>query len=255
MQRLQQTLRNKNLLSIYFTVHYPFPESALTILTGLQEGGADMIELGIPFSDPLADGPTIQAAHTQALANTFSIAQMFDELKEMRQTIHIPVVVMGYFNTILQYGTDRFLQQLAAIEIDGIIVPDLPLDVYQHTYKSAFEKYKISFIPILTPTSTAERVEKIYAAADSFVYLLSSSSTTGKQLAQTNTLELFFNNNKRFIVKPTLIGFGIRTKSDFEFVCRFGQGGIIGSKFIEALATATPNTLKDICKRFASSYK
>ena len=171
MNRITHKLReNKKLLSIYFTAGYPQIDDTKTILEQLEKSGVDVVEIGLPFSDPLADGPTIQASSTQALKNGMTTAKLFDQIKDIRKTVDIPLIVMGYFNPMLQYGVEKFCATCAEIGIDGLIMPDLPLAEYEEHYQATFEKYGLKMIFLITPQTSDERIRQIDAASDGFIY-------------------------------------------------------------------------------------
>lgn len=237
--RIDQLFENKkgNILSVYFTAGFPQLDDTLTIAKELQNQGVDMLEIGIPFSDPLADGPMIQQSSEIALRNGMSISLLFEQLKGLRQHIHIPVILMGYFNPVLQYGVESFLQLTKQVGIDGLIIPDLPLKEYEEQYKNAFDQYQIKNALLITPQTSEERVRKIDALSGGFIYVVSSSSTTGqkenKLLQQIGYLEKV----KSFQLKnPTLVGFGISTSADLGIVNQYTQGAIIGSAFVKAIS-------------------
>jgi len=180
MNRIKEKLQeDKKLLSLYFTAGYPAIDDTVSILTQLQESGVDMVEIGLPFSDPLADGPTIQESSTAALHNGMTTEKLFSQLDGIRETIHIPLIVMGYFNPMLQYGVEKFCKRCQEIGIDGIIMPDLPLAEYEAEYKEIFEKYGLINVFLITPQTSDARIQQIDAASDGFIYMVSSASTTG----------------------------------------------------------------------------
>ena len=181
MNRINNKLKQEGkLLSIYFTAGYPNLGDTVSIIQELEKSGVDMIEIGLPFSDPLADGPTIQASSTQALKNGMTTEVLFEQLKDVRKTVEIPLLIMGYFNPILQYGVEAFCKQCKAIGIDGLIIPDLPVDVYHDDYKSTFEKYGLINVFLITPQTSVDRIRYIDSISKGFIYMVSSASTTGK---------------------------------------------------------------------------
>ena len=193
MNRINQKLQeNKKILSIYFSAGYPNLNDTVQIIQDLEKNGVDMIEIGLPFSDPLADGPTIQASSTQALHNGMTTQVLFDQLKDIRKTVNIPLVIMGYFNPMLQYGVEKFCATCAEIGIDGLIIPDLPVDVYADEYKAIFEKYGLKNIFLITPQTSDERIHFIDSVSDGFIYMVSSASVTGSSAGFGNTQEAYF---------------------------------------------------------------
>lgn len=195
-----------------------------------------MIEIGLPFSDPLADGPTIQASSTQALHNGMTTQVLFDQLKDIRKTVNIPLVIMGYFNPMLQYGVEKFCVTCAEIGIDGLIIPDLPVDVYADEYKAIFEKYGLKNIFLITPQTSDERIHFIDSVSDGFIYMVSSASVTGSSAGFGNTQEAYFQRIAQMNLKnPQVIGFGINNAETFQQATQFAKGAIIGSAFITYL--------------------
>ncbi len=232
-QKLQET---KKILSIYFSAGYPNLNDTVQIIQDLEKNGVDMIEIGLPFSDPLADGPTIQESSTQALHNGMTTQVLFDQLKDIRKTVSIPLIIMGYFNPMLQYDIENFCKQCAAIGIDGLIIPDLPVDVYADEYKATFEKYDLKNIFLITPQTTAERIHFIDSVSDGFIYMVSSASVTGSQTGFGNAQEKYFKRISDMNLKnPQVIGFGINNKETFNQATQFAKGAIIGSAFIQHL--------------------
>lgn len=228
--------KNKNVLSVYFTAGFPSLASTMEILTGLQENGVDMVELGMPFSDPLADGPVIQHSSEVALKNGMNLDLLFEQTVEMRKKITMPVVLMGYLNPLLQYGVEKFLQKANSNGFDALIIPDLPIREYELHYKGLFEKYKLQNIFLITPQTPEERVKHIDAISNSFIYLVSSASTTGAKEKFSNEQEAYFKRIASYKLKnPLLTGFGISNRQTFEQACANTNGAIIGSAFIKAL--------------------
>lgn len=240
MNRISRLFQEKKapVLSIYFTAGYPKLHDTLRVLNSLQAAGADMVEIGMPFSDPLADGPVIQESSQQALKNGMSIAVLFEQLKECRNQVRFPIILMGYMNPVLQYGMDRFLKQCTAVGVDGLILPDLPLYEYETQYKTLFEQYDIRFIFLVTPETTEERLRQIDQLSDGFIYAVSSSSTTGKDKNWELQENYFTRLEKSRLTNPVLAGFGVKDKSSFDAACRHTQGAIIGTAFIRALSAS-----------------
>jgi tryptophan synthase alpha chain len=237
MNRINQKLQeDKKILSIYFSAGYPNLNDTVQIIQDLEKNGVDMIEIGLPFSDPLADGPTIQASSTQALHNGMTTQVLFDQLKDIRKTVNIPLVIMGYFNPMLQYGVEKFCATCAEIGIDGLIIPDLPVDVYADEYKAIFEKYGLKNISLITPQTSDERIHFIDSVSDGFIYMVSSASVTGSSAGFGNTQEAYFQRIAQMNLKnPQVIGFGINNAETFQQATQFAKGAIIGSAFITYL--------------------
>jgi tryptophan synthase alpha chain len=229
MNRIQQKIQeDKKLLSIYFSAGYPNVNDTVQIIQDLERSGVDMIEIGLPFSDPLADGPTIQESSTQALYNGMTTKLLFEQLKDIRQTVKIPLIIMGYFNPMLQYGVEEFCQQCAEIGIDGLIIPDLPVDIY--------EKYGLINVFLITPQTSDERIRFIDSVSNGFIYMVSSASVTGSQSGFGNTQEDYFKRIAAMNLKnPQIVGFGISDKTTFNQATQFAKGAIIGSAFIKNL--------------------
>ena len=226
----------KKVLSIYFTAGYPEKEDTVKVLSQLQEAGVDLVEIGLPFSDPLADGPTIQDSSTTALKNGMNTQLLFDQLKDIRKSIHIPLIVMGYFNPMLQYGVDAFLNQCAQIGIDGIIMPDLPLAEYEQHYKKLYEKHGIKNIFLITPQTSDTRIKAIDQASDSFIYLVSTASVTGSKSGFGEEQEAYFERIAQMNLKnPLVVGFGIHDSNTFSQATKHTSGAIIGSAFIKTI--------------------
>ena len=237
MNRINQKLQeNKKILSIYFSAGYPSLNDTVQIIQDLEKNGVDMIEIGLPFSDPLADGPTIQESSTQALHNGMTTQVLFDQLKDIRKTVSIPLVIMGYFNPMLQYGIENFCRKCAEIGIDGLIIPDLPVDDYADEYKATFEKYGLKNIFLITPQTSEERIHFIDSVSDGFIYMVSSASVTGSQSGFGSIQENYFKRIAEMNLKnPQIIGFGISNKETFNQATQFAKGAIIGSAFITKL--------------------
>ena len=226
----------KKVLSIYFTAGYPEKEDTTKVLQQLQDSGVDLVEIGLPFSDPLADGPTIQDSSTTALKNGMSTQLLFDQLKDIRKSIHIPLIVMGYFNPMLQYGVDTFLKECAQIGIDGIIMPDLPLAEYKQHYAAMYEKFGIKNIFLITPQTSDARIREIDKASDSFIYLVSTASVTGSKSGFGPEQEAYFERIANMKLKnPLVVGFGIHDAHTFTQATKHTSGAIIGSAFIKTI--------------------
>jgi len=237
MSRLQELFeqKTKRVLNMYCTAGYPELNSTIDVMQALQESGADMLELGMPYSDPLADGPIIQASASKALANGMTIATLFKQLQHFRSEIHVPVVLMGYMNPVLQYGFERFCAAAANVGIDGLILPDLPLYEWETEYGAVLKKYGLDFIFLVTPETSEARIRKLDAASSGFLYAVSSSSTTGGTI-NLAALENYLKRLQGMQLKnPVLVGFGIKDKPSFDTACTHAQGAIIASAYIKAL--------------------
>ncbi|MEK8180672.1 tryptophan synthase subunit alpha [Flavobacterium buctense] len=238
MNRIQNKLsENKKILSIYFTAGFPNLNDTKSLIENLVLNSVDMIEIGLPFSDPLADGPTIQASSTQALKNGMTTTILFEQLKNIRTTVDIPLIIMGYFNPMLQFGIENFLQQCQETGIDGLIIPDLPLEIYLSEYKELFESHGIAMIFLITPQTSEERIRLIDANSDAFIYMVSSASVTGSRDSfDENQLAYFERIAAMNLKNPQIIGFGISNKTTFEQAVKHQKGAIIGSSFIQFIS-------------------
>jgi tryptophan synthase alpha chain len=255
MNRLQQLFQRKknNILSIYYTAGYPNLNSTIEIAEALEKSGADFLEIGFPYSDPVADGPVIQASSKQALDDGMTLELLFDQLKDLRKTISIPVLLMGYFNPVLQYGVENFCKACKAIGVDGCIIPDLPMYEYEEMYRPFFEENGLSNIFLVTPQTADERIQKIDKLSDAFIYLLSSAATTGKNLAISDDARTYFKRiNDMQLQNPLMIGFGISDKQTFDTANEYASGAIIGSAFVKALADGH---LDENTKSFVKQFK
>ena len=237
MNRIDQKFReNKKLLSIYFSAGFPNLEDTVPILKKLQTAGVDMVEIGLPFSDPLADGPTIQASSTQAIRNGMTTKKLFSQLEGIRKHITIPLVLMGYFNPMMQYGIEKFCSRCETIGIDGIIIPDLPVDVYHENYKALFDKHGLYSMFLITPQTSEARIKYIDKVSNGFIYMVSSASVTGAKSTFGNTQTEYFKRIASLKLKtPTVIGFGISNQETYKIACDQSKGAIIGSAFIQFL--------------------
>lgn len=236
--RINQLFQDKkeNILSVYFTAGYPQVNDTVEIIKTLEKNGVDLIEIGMPFSDPVADGPVIQNSSTVALRNGMSIKQLFEQLKSIRQTVNIPLILMGYLNPVIQFGLEAFCKKCQEVGIDGLILPDLPVSVYQEEYKELFEQYGLHNILLITPQTSDARIQEIDKASGGFIYMVSSSSTTGTKDKVSDFHEDYFNRvNQLKLNNPRLIGFGISNQETFENACKYASGAIIGSAFVKAL--------------------
>ena len=245
MNRINQKMQeNKKLLSIYFTAGYPALEDTVSIIQDLEKNGVDMIEIGLPFSDPLADGPTIQESSTAALKNGMTTVKLFEQLKDIRNTVSIPLIVMGYFNPMLQYGVEAFCKKCHEIGVDGLIMPDLPLDVYKNEYEDIFKKYGLINVFLITPQTSNERIREIDEASDGFIYMVSSASVTGSKSGFGNEQEAYFERIAAMNLKnPQIVGFGIKDAETFQQATKSTKGAIIGSAFIKHLTANGVGTI------------
>lgn len=253
MNRIDVLFRRKkaNVLSIYFTAGFPERDSTMAVLEALQAAGADMVEIGMPFSDPLADGPVIQQANATALRNGMTIRRLLDDLKRMRERIAIPVVLMGYFNPILRCGVENFCEEAGRIGVDGLIVPDLPLPFYETVHRAAFEAAGLSNILMITPQTSASRIRLIDGSSRGFIYAVSSFGVTGEVMKDPG--DCYEPLNGSSLRNPVMIGFGIRDPAGFARACRHAQGAIIGSAYLQAIAD-TANIAKTT-KEFLTPFR
>jgi tryptophan synthase alpha chain len=237
MNRINQKLQeNKKLLSIYFTAGFPKINDTVSIIENLEISGVDFIEIGLPFSDPLADGPTIQASSTKALDNGMTSEVLFKQLKDIRKTVKIPLIIMGYFNPMMRYGIENFCKKCAEIGIDGLIIPDLPLDVYNDNYKAVFEKCGLINVFLITPQTSLDRIQFIDKISGGFIYMVSSASVTGSQNAFEKTQDDYFKRIADLNLKsPQIVGFGISNAETFKQATKYAKGAIIGSAFVKYL--------------------
>lgn len=237
MNRIDQAFaQDKKLLSIYFSAGHPKLEDTLPILKALQAAEVDMIEIGLPFSDPLADGPTIQDSATQALANGMTTQRLFDQLEQVRDHIHLPLIIMGYFNPILQYGVEAFCEKCEAIGIDGLIIPDLPADVYHEHYQALFEQHGLYNMFLITPQTPEERIRYIDKVSNGFIYMVSSASVTGAKATFGDSQTDYFKRIAALgLNTPQIVGFGISNAETYQAATTHAQGAIIGSAFIQFL--------------------
>lgn len=238
MNRIDQLFEKKkeNILSVYFTAGYPNPDDTLKVINTLEKHGVELLEIGVPFSDPMADGPVVQSSGNESLRNGMSVKKLFAQLKDVRTKASIPLVLMGYLNPIMQYGFENYCQQAAQCGIDGFIIPDLPFAEYIESYKSTAEKYGIHMIMLITPETSDERIRLIDDNTSGFIYMVSSASVTGaKKAFSDENLAYFRRVNEMKLKNPRLIGFGISNKETFDAACKESSGAIIGSKFITLL--------------------
>jgi len=255
MNRITQLFKEKknNILSIYYTAGFPGIGDTVAIAEALEDAGADMLEIGFPYSDPVADGPVIQASSKQSLDSGMDLNLLFSQLKELRKKVTIPVLLMGYVNPVLQYGVENFCKACVEAGVDGCIVPDLPMYEYEELYKEIFLEHGLSNIFLVTPQTSEERIRKIDDLSNGFVYLISTSATTGQNLQVSHVTTTYFSRVANMGLKnPTMIGFGIRDKQTFDAACQYANGGIIGTAFVSAIATGN---LKENITEFMQRFK
>ena len=245
MNRIENLFQTKqqNILSIYYPAGYPNLQDTVPILHELEQAGVDMVEIGIPFSDPMADGPVIQDASTRALRNGISLRLIFEQLEEVRhEGIRMPILLMGYLNPIMQYGFERFCQSCTKVGVDGVIIPDLPFADYVKEYRPIANRYDLKMIMLITPETSEERIRLIDENTDGFIYMVSSAATTGAQKDFDAQKQAYFHRIQNMSLKnPCLIGFGISNRKTYETASAHSEGCIIGSKFISLLEDAKGN--------------
>ncbi|HEU5054807.1 MAG TPA: tryptophan synthase subunit alpha [Hanamia sp.] len=257
MNALQKLLSSKssNLLSIYFTAGFPELNDTTTVISALQKHGADMIEIGMPYSDPLADGPVIQQSSMKALQNGMSIKLLFDQLRDFenskKEGNEFPLILMGYLNPVLQYGFEKFCSDAKSSGISGIILPDVPIAEYVSEYKTILEKNDLSFIFLITPETSEERIRKIDTLSNAFIYAVSSSSITGKNTDMDAQQDYFRRLEEMHLKNKILIGFGIRNHETFISACNHASGAIIGTAYIKALENS--NNIDETTAKFLNS--
>ena len=250
MNRINKKLQeDKKLLSIYFTAGFPKLDDTVSIIEDLEKSGVDMIEIGLPFSDPLADGPTIQASSTTALNNGMTTNVLFEQLKDIRKTVSIPLLIMGYFNPMMQYGIEEFCKKCAEIGIDGLIIPDLPIREYTDNYKAIFEKYGLINVFLITPQTSDERIRFVDEISDGFIYMVSSSAVTGSQNSFGNVQSEYFERIAAMNLKaPQIVGFGISNAATFQQATSNAKGAIIGSAFVKQLSSKGLESIDEFVK-------
>ena len=241
MNRLQELFHRKknNVLNVYCTAGFPHLESTLQVMKALQDNGADAIELGMPYSDPLADGPVIQASNTKALNNGMTMQLLFEQLRDFRKEIYVPVILMGNINPVLQFGFENFCRQAASLPVDGIILPDLPEYEFENEYAAIIHRFGLDFIFLITPETSEERIKKLDELSSGFLYAVSSSSTTGNKKDFTEVEKYLLRLQKMQLKNPLIVGFGIKDKQSFESACKFANGAVIGTAYIKAIENST----------------
>jgi tryptophan synthase alpha chain len=258
MNRIEQLFRNRegDILSIYMTAGYPGRDDTRRLLGALQLHGADMVEIGIPFSDPLADGPVIQESSQVALRNGMSLDLLFNQLKDIRETVTIPLVLMGYLNPVLRMGMEQFLERCRNTGIDGVIIPDLPPAEYKSHYLEQFRKFGIFHSLLVTPHTDDERIKEIAAISEGFLYMVAEASTTGaRDTVGDHQMEYFKRLQEMNLPVPGLIGFGISSRETFRSACRYARGAIIGSAFIKAIGETGSMRLEERVEHFIRGIK
>lgn len=231
--------KKSNILSVYYTAGFPALEDTCVIAKSLEDAGADIIEIGIPFSDPIADGPVIQESNNIALANGMTVRKLLTQVAEIRKEVSIPIILMGYINPVLQYGMERFCKEASEAGVSGLILPDMPMDEYQKMFKSLFDRYGLSNTFLISPTTSEARIRKIDAATTAFIYAVSSSSTTGAKSEFTDMQQSYFSRLKSMnLNNPFLIGFGISNNTTFARASEYAAGAIVGSAFITMLKSS-----------------
>lgn len=238
MKTIRQTIVEKgnNILNVYFTAGHPTLASTEIIIKSLSDNGVDLIELGMPYSDPLADGPTIQRSSEIALKNGQTISNIFQNVKNIRKTHQIPIILMGYFNQMLQYGAERFISDAHQSGIQGLIIPDMPMEIYERDYQDLFTKYQLEISFLVTPMTSHERILQADRLSSAFLYIVSQSSITGNQSGISDQQLAYFNTIRSMkLQSPTLIGFGIHDQATREIANQYSNGAIVGSAFIRTL--------------------
>jgi tryptophan synthase alpha chain len=256
MNRIAKNFQTKenNILNVYFTAGFPELNDTSKILIALQDAGVDLVEIGIPYSDPIADGETIQQSNQKALENGMTVKLLFEQLQGIREKVTLPILLMGYVNPVLQFGVENFCKRCQEVGVDGVILPDMPVDIYEEEYKAIFDKYGLLNTFLITPQTTEDRIRQIDSISDGFIYMVSSASVTGSVSGVTDDMITYFNRvNSMGLKNPRLIGFGIKDNQTFKQACQYANGAIIGSAFIRVLQDST-NIYKDV-KDFVTIVK
>tara|TARA_X000000950_G_scaffold61216_1_gene74558 strand:+ start:12542 stop:13309 length:768 start_codon:yes stop_codon:yes gene_type:complete len=255
MNRINKLFKEEknNILSIYFTAGYPSLNDTTEIIKTLDECSVDLIEIGMPFSDPIADGPVIQDSSNIAIKNGMNTSILFRQLKQIRNITQIPIVLMGYLNPVYQYGYENFINKIIDCDIDGVIIPDMPLSDYVNNFKNQFDKFNISFISLISPNTSDKRIKEIDSISNGFIYVVSSSSITGKRSDFSDEQINYFKRIEDLkLINPKIIGFGISDKDSYRSACQYSNGAIIGTSFIKALSG---NNLKKSIKNYISGIR
>jgi len=252
MNRIQKKLKEeKKILSVYFTAGFPRLDDTKKIISELEKHNVDLIEVGIPFSDPLADGETIQKSSKKAIENGMTINTLFSQLKDLRKKVKIPVILMGYLNPIIQFGIDKFCMKSKEIGIDGLIIPDLPVEIFIEEYKNLFKKNNLLNIFLITPQTSEERIKLIDTNSKGFIYMVSSSSITGqKKNLEDSSFKYFDKISSMNLNNPSIAGFGISNRQTYEKVIERSKGAIIGSAFINFIEQNGIDSIGDFIKKF-----
>lgn len=246
--------KKKNILSIYFTAGFPSLNDTAGIIRELEKNGTDLIEIGIPFSDPAADGPTIQKSNQQALKNGMSLKILFEQLSDIRKSVKIPLILMGYFNPVMQFGVEKFCEKCKETGIDGVILPDLPPEEFEENFREVFEKNNLYNVLLITPQTDEARIRKIDSISGGFIYMVSTASTTGDGKKVEDFHRDYFERVQQMNLKnPHLTGFGISDRATFENACTYANGAIIGSAFVKALQNGSD--LKTSISEFIKSIR
>lgn len=255
MKRIDELFqrKKKDILSVYCTAGFPQLDSTVPVMKALQDNGADMIELGMPYSDPLADGPVIQASSAKAIGNGMSISRLFQQLQGFRHQVYVPVILMGYMNPVLQYGFEKFCQHAADVAIDGLIIPDLPQYEFENEYGAILQRYGLSFSFLVTPETSEERIRKIDELSTGFIYAVSSSSTTGSDKNMISVSDYLTRLKQMKLKNPLMVGFGIKDRSTFRAAADIASGAIIGTAYIKAIQSATD--VAEETKKFLDTIK
>ncbi len=255
MSKLTTLFKEKpnRLCSVYFTSGYPNLNDTGAIVKSLEAAGVDFLEVGLPYSDPMADGPTIQHTSSIALKNGINLDVIFNQLEEIKNQVNIPLVAMGYFNQVVRYGAEKFCEKCQSVGVETLVLPDMPMIEYENTYKALFSKYGLSNVFLITPQTSKERILKIDAMTDAFIYVVASSSITGAKGAISSTQIDYFNRIKSYGLKSILIaGFGISSKETFNTVCQHVNGAIIGSAFVKDVGTNGVENIENFVKQIIS---
>lgn len=255
MNRLEHLFSTKkNILNIYTTAGFPKLNDTIEVVKELATSGVDMVEIGMPFSDPLADGPTIQHSSEVAIQNGMTLDLIFEQIKEIRTTVDIPIMLMGYLNQVVKYGAEEFLSKAKEVGVDGLILPDLPLDIYTNEYKTLFEKHQLKMSFLITPQTSDKRIKLIAKESTAFLYVVSSFAITGsKSDIEGSQIDYFNHINTLQLNTPKLIGFGISNAETFSKACDYANGAIIGSAFIKALKSTS--NLSESIRHFIKNIK